>query len=95
MSVPVSWVVNVLVFVCVCYQIRVKEKKHVSDLSKLDAFLHKSSLWYHMWRDHPFNQSNKATERTVGVEVGGYGGWGGGDPSVSYVGSLINPITEL
>ena len=64
MSVPVSWVENVLVFVCVCY------------LGKLDAFLHKSSLWYHMWRDHPFNQSNKATERTVGVEVGGYGGRG-------------------
>ena len=24
-----------------------------------------------MWRDHPFNQRNKTTERTVGMEVGG------------------------
>ena len=23
-----------------------------------------------MWRDHPFSQRNKATERAVGVEVG-------------------------
>ena len=24
-----------------------------------------------MWRDHPFSQRNKTTERTVGMEVGG------------------------
>ena len=24
-----------------------------------------------MWRDHPFSQRNRTTERTVGVEVGG------------------------
>ena len=33
-----------------------------------------------MWRDHPFSQRNRKTERTVGVEVGGdrkvwRGGW--------------------
>ena len=33
-----------------------------------------------MWRDHPFSQRNKATERAVGVEVGDEeeGGGGGG-----------------
>ena len=24
-----------------------------------------------MWRDHPFSQRNRTTERTVAVEVGG------------------------
>ena len=51
-----------------------------------------------MWCDHPFSQRNRRTERTVGVEVGGYrkmgergltkfekGGGGGG---VSNVGDL-------
>ena len=33
-----------------------------------------------MWRDHPFSQRNRTTERTVGMEVGGdrdvgRGGW--------------------
>ena len=34
-----------------------------------------------MWRDHPFSQKNRTTERTVGVEVGGDRemGWGGVD----------------
>ena len=34
-----------------------------------------------MWRDHPFSQRNKTTERAVGVGVGGNkeeGGGGGG-----------------
>ena len=26
---------------------------------------------HQMWRDHPFSQRNRTTERTVGVEVGG------------------------
>ena len=32
-----------------------------------------------MWRDHPFSQRNRTTERTVGLRVGDYrkvkGGW--------------------
>ena len=33
-----------------------------------------------MWRDYPFSQINKTTERAVGVGVGGdrERGWGGG-----------------
>ena len=32
-----------------------------------------------MWRDHPFSQKNRTTERTVRVKVGGDRemGWGG------------------
>ena len=29
-----------------------------------------SKIICQMWRDHPFSQRNKATERAVGVEVG-------------------------
>ena len=31
-----------------------------------------------MWRDHPFSQRNKTTQRIVRVEVGGDGKGGGG-----------------
>ena len=31
-----------------------------------------------MWRDHPFRQRNKTSERAVGVRVGGDGERGGG-----------------
>ena len=30
-----------------------------------------SKIAHQMWRDHPFSQRNMATERTVGVGVGG------------------------
>ena len=32
-----------------------------------------------MWHDNPFNERNKATERTVGVGFGGYRYVGGGE----------------
>ena len=31
-----------------------------------------------MWRDHPFSQRNRETERTVGVGIGGDREVGGG-----------------
>ena len=30
-----------------------------------------SKLTHQIWRDHPFSQRNKTTERAVGVGVGG------------------------
>ena len=81
--------VYMCVCVCVWYQIRLPAKKlHVSDLSKLDALLHKtrikvlrldmcpsislSKIAHQMCCDHPFSQRNKITELAVGVEVGGH-----------------------
>ena len=86
------WVCCVCLHVCLCVCVisnqTTSKKLHVSDLSKLDALLHKtrikvlrldmctsislSKIAHQMCCDHPFSQRNKITELAVGVEVGGH-----------------------
>ena len=89
--VLVYWPLSVLcVFVCVMSNQSTSKKPHyLSNLSKLNN-LYKTHIKFLLvlkyqgltWRDHPFNQRNRTTERTVGVgvrggrEVGGGGGQG-------------------
>ena len=35
------------------------------------SILSLSKMAYQIWQDHPFSQRNRATERTVGVRIGG------------------------
>ena len=79
---------HVCLCVCVISNQTTSKKLHVSDLSKLDALLHKtrikvlrldmctsislSKIAHQMCCDHPFSQRNKITELAVGVEVGGH-----------------------
>ena len=43
----------------------------VARLDMCRSILSLSKILHEMWSDHPFSQRNRATERTVGIWVGG------------------------
>ena len=78
MGVSVYWTLGVLcvfIRVPVWYQIRVLAKNHIMCQTSvnLTCIISLNKITHQIRRNHPFNQRNKETKRTVGVEVGGEG----------------------